>query len=87
MRRLVSVEVALEKADVLRRLVEDGVIVVEDEDRYLGEAFRVALETGITVYDSLYIAQARRHHAVLVTYDAGQARAAQRLGVLVELVA
>jgi predicted nucleic acid-binding protein len=74
-------EVALEKYMILVRLVEEGVVVVESEKAYLEDAFSTALQTGITIYDSLYIAQAMKRKARLLTSDDRQVRAAQRLGL------
>jgi len=62
------------------------VIRVEDEGEYLKDAFRIALHEGITIYDSLYIAQAMKHKAKLLTSDKGQAKVAQSLGLKVILL-
>ncbi len=85
LRRLISRREAEEKLAVLEKLV-GGVIVVEDESRYLREAFRLALETGLTVYDALYVAQAAAKAAPLATSDARQARLAREAGVEAILV-
>jgi predicted nucleic acid-binding protein len=58
-----------------------GVVVVESEKAYLEDAFSTALQTGITIYDSLYIAQAMKRKAKLLTSDDRQVRVAQRLGL------
>jgi len=52
---------------------------------YVEPALRIALERGVTLYDSLYIAQARRY-GELLTSDRGQAEVAAELGVRVHLV-
>ena len=46
------------------------------------DAFRLALETGLTVYDSLYIELARSMGAKLATFDTRQAKAAIARGVM-----
>ena len=69
----------------LRILVDEGVVVLEPQEEYLGEALRIALETRLTIYDALYVAQARRHSGLL-TADERQAAVAERLGVKVHRV-
>jgi len=51
----------------------------------IGGAFRVAIEVGVTVYDSIYIALAKLERAELVTSDTRQAEAAEGI-VTVRLV-
>lgn len=79
-----------EKAEKLfegvMELVESGAFKVEDNAKYLGEAFRLALEKGITVYDALFIAQARALNAPLVTCDEKQGEIARELGLNVVLL-
>lgn len=45
-----------------------GLRVVSDLE-LLGDAVRIAFENDITVYDSIYLALARRVGGVLITYD------------------
>ena len=52
---------------------------------YMDDAFTIALEEGVTVYDALYIAQARVKGG-LATADAAQAEVAEKLGVKVVIV-
>jgi len=54
--------------------------LAEQEELYEG-AFRVAIRTGGTMYDSLYIELARKTGLTLVTSDVEQANAAKSLGV------
>ena len=63
------------------RLVEEGVLRLESASSYLRRALEISLRYGITVYDSLFIAQARSLNARLVTSNRKQAEAAQDLGV------
>ncbi len=67
-------------------LVESGAFKVEDNAKYLGEAFRIALEKGITVYDALFIAQAKALNATLITCDEKQGEIARELGLDVVLL-
>ncbi len=78
--------VAREKAELLLRLVEGGGVELVDQRIVLRDAFAVALETGLTVYDSLFVALARREGGVLATCDSRQADAASKLGVRVRLI-
>ena len=63
------------------RLVEEGVLRLESASSYLRRALEISLRYGITVYDSLFIAQARSLDAKLVTSDRKQVEVAQDLGV------
>jgi predicted nucleic acid-binding protein len=82
-------DVSLEKALVilgdlleLRRVT----LRVEPQDPYLGQALRIAVENRVTVYDSLFIAQALAKKATLITSDERQGRVAERLSVGVEYI-
>ena len=63
------------------RLVEEGVLRLESASSYLRRALEISLRYGITVYDSLFIVQAKSLNAKLVTSDRKQAGVAQDLGV------
>ncbi|RLE57287.1 MAG: hypothetical protein DRJ40_02950 [Thermoprotei archaeon] len=84
--KLLSRDVAREKYLALKKLVENEVIEVENEVKYLEKAFNLALSTGITVYDALYIVQAMEHKTQLLTSDRGQAEVAKNLGVTAVIV-
>ncbi len=64
------------------RLVNTGVIILEPEANYLQTAMQIALEQGVTLYDSLYVSQAQKH-GELLTSDEKQANIAEKLGVKV----
>jgi len=84
--KLESTDIAWRRFHVLLKLVEEGVVVVEEEQKYLKEAFRIAVERGVTVYDALYIAQAAELKASLVTSDERQAKVARELGIKVRYI-
>ena len=63
------------------RLVEEGVLRLESASSYLRRALEISLRYGITVYDSLFIAQARSLNVKLVTSDRKQVEVARNLGV------
>nr|WP_206205100.1 type II toxin-antitoxin system VapC family toxin [Thermococcus sp. 9N3] len=67
--------------DALWLLVDKGVITVEENRKYLREAFELSVEHCIAVYDALFIAQAKELNATLVTCDEKQGRIAEKLGV------
>jgi len=79
--KLKDVEVAVRRYELLVELVRSGVVVLESELKYLEKAFRIAIENGVTVYDSLYVAQARELGAQLLTSDQKQVEVAMKLGV------
>ena len=82
LRRLISSDAAFKLLEGLARLIETRVIVVEQEDAYLRRALELALSTGVTVYDALYLAQAEKY-GELLTSDKRQAEAAKQLGIKV----
>lgn len=67
---------------LLNHLLElKKVLRVEPQDQYIVQAFTIALENNIAVYDALFIAQAMIKKATLVTSDKRQFDVAQKLGV------
>ncbi len=81
----IPVDLGLQVYKALKRLVEEEVVVVESQDEYMDRAVEIALEHRVTVYDSLYIAQALKY-GELLTSDGEQARVARKLGVTVHYV-
>ncbi|WP_054852990.1 type II toxin-antitoxin system VapC family toxin [Vulcanisaeta distributa] len=84
-RQVISDYIARELLNAVIELVDTGVIVLEPEEQYMSDAFMISLRNGITVYDSLYIAQALKR-GTLLTSDREQASVARRLGVSVILM-
>ena len=85
LRRLISSDAAFKLLEGLTQLIKAQVIVVELEDAYLKRALELAFSTGVTVYDTLYLAQAEKH-GELLTSDKRQAKAAEQLGIKVYYV-
>jgi predicted nucleic acid-binding protein len=79
-RRTISLDTAMRLQQVLSSMTGIN-ILVEPEDKYVLRAFEIALKTGTTVYDALYIALALEKNTPLVTLDEKQAKAAEILGV------
>jgi len=72
---------ALRLFEYMMKLFGDGVIHLEEAGKYLGEGLKTALERGLSVYDALFIVQARARGATLVTSDSLQEKVAKELGV------
>jgi len=56
------------------------VVIFESFENYLGNSVKIALNSGITVYDALYIAQAEKI-GKLLTSDEKQKKVAEKLGI------
>ncbi|RLF24994.1 MAG: PIN domain nuclease [Thermoprotei archaeon] len=84
LRRIIGREDAIRLYNGLLRLVETGVIILESEMEYVKKALEIALEHGITLYDSLYVAQAMKY-GELLTSDVKQAEVASKMGIKVYL--
>ncbi len=65
---------------ILKELFE-GNILVKPQSNYLDHAFELALKHKITIYDSIYVAQASQESLPLLTLDKKQAIAARAEGV------
>ncbi len=86
LRKIIKQDEALKLYKAFLKLVEKEVIILEPETKYAYTALRIALKNGITLYDSLYIAQARKH-GELLTSDKKQAEIAAKLNIKVHLIA
>ena len=84
-RGIIGGEDALRKFEALLALVGKNLKLVNESD-ILPAAFDLALARGVTVYDALYVALAKREDLPLVTSDEVQAEAAREEGVKVILV-
>jgi len=78
--RRISRDLGLKLYVTLKRLKEERVIVLEDQQPYIDRAFEISLNQGITVYDALYVAQALKY-GELLTSDVKQRDVAKRMGV------
>ncbi|MEM1546669.1 MAG: type II toxin-antitoxin system VapC family toxin, partial [Candidatus Methanomethylicia archaeon] len=56
-------------------------MILEDERNYMDSAFKIAVESKLTVYDSLYIALAQSIHKPLLSLDEKQRAVAQKYDV------
>jgi len=81
-RRSINKDTVLELYRLMKSLL--GVnILLENEEKYLDDAFEIAILTGVSIYDSLYIAQAKKNKLPLVTLDMKQKEVAEKVGVKV----
>ncbi len=82
-------ELSREEADsallALKRLLGSA-LKVEDEAGYVDEALGIAMGTGITIYDAIYVVLSRDKGLTLLTADRVQAKAALEKGLNVRLV-
>jgi predicted nucleic acid-binding protein len=79
----VMTEVIAEKLhNTLNQLIDAKVLIVEDENTYVDEAFKIGLEHNLTLYDSLYISQAIKW-GHLLTSDSFQNEVAAEMRVKV----
>jgi len=56
---LITGEQTLELYEQMRKLIEEEVVILEPSEKYLREALGIALDCDISIYDSLFLAQAR----------------------------
>jgi len=84
-RKVITSKFAMRLYDLVERLIDSQVIILENELKHLKRAIEIALEHNITVYDSLYIAQAEKYGEIL-TSDEKQGEVARKLGIRVHKV-
>ncbi len=77
-----SREEAAEAFSILKELFRNNVLTRPQLD-YIDRAFNLSLKHGITVYDSIYVAQALSESLPLMTLDRKQAKVAKLEGVKV----
>jgi predicted nucleic acid-binding protein len=80
MRKEISLEDAKRMFEAMKEILNKAVII-ENEMDYIDEAFEIFIKQNITVYDSLYIALAKKKKLELLTADEMQAQAASLEGV------
>jgi len=86
LRGIIDKNTAIKLYQTLLKLMETKVIILEPEETYLQKALQIALNQGITFYDSLYLAQAQKY-GELLTSDEKQAKIAVKLGIKVYFIA
>lgn len=53
-----------------------GNIIIESEEKYLKSALKIAIQEGLPIYDTIYIAQALHNNKPLLTLDEKQRKIA-----------
>ncbi|KYH38052.1 MAG: twitching motility protein PilT [Candidatus Bathyarchaeota archaeon B24] len=71
---------------VFKDLVKFKPVKLYKQEELLVEAMEYALKLGLTIYDCLFIALAKRLGEPLITSDRKQVEAAQRLNILVDFI-
>ena len=61
--------------------IKNGVLTLEQFTKYIDVAFDIANKEQISVYDSVYIAQANKKRSALLTSDKNQRDAATSIGI------
>lgn len=84
--RRISEENARALFAALFKLIEEKIVLIEPQEKYVHQAFEIALNNEITIYDALYIAQAKANNAKLLTSDKKQANVARGLGIAVHQI-
>jgi predicted nucleic acid-binding protein len=73
-----------ELSPVLQALRElSGALELHPQLELLERAFQIGLDSGITVYDALFLSLAEKLHCPLVSLDQRQAEVAKKLGIRV----
>jgi len=75
MREEISLEDAKRMFEAIKEILNKAVII-ENEMDYIDEAFEISIKRNVTVYDSLYIALAKKKKLELLTADEIQAQVA-----------
>ena len=86
-RKIIKEEIMYETVvKLIKDLTENRPFPLESQEQYLTDAFEIAVNNHITIYDALFIAVAKRRNLELITSDKKQADIAERLGVKTILV-
>jgi len=86
-RKIIKEEIMYETVvKLIKDLTENRPFPLESQEQYLTDAFEIAVNNHITIYDALFIAVAKRRNLELITSDKKQANIAERLGVKTILV-
>ncbi len=79
--KLITREQALGLYEQMRKLIEEEVIILEPSEKYLQEALKIAVDYDLSIYDSLFLTQARNLRAELITSDKRQEEVAREIGI------
>jgi len=79
--KLITREQALGLYEQMTKLVREEVIILEPSEKYLQEALKIAVDYDLSIYDSLFLTQARNLRAELITSDKRQEEVAREIGI------
>ena len=88
-RRCRQEKISIKEAKIMLTALKEvtgKAVKIDDENRYLDEAIRIAFRRKLTIYDSLYIALAKEKKLKLLTADLTQAKAAEVEGVPITII-
>ena len=78
-RKVLNREIKLKDAEeILRDLCKSNAIKIQDQSKYLVNAFKTAIKNRVTIYDSLFIELSKDIKAELVTSNIKQAQIAKK---------
>lgn len=84
--KVITREQAMGLYKQMTKLIEEKIITLEPGKKYLQEALKIAMDYDISIYDSLFLAQARNLKAELITSDKRQGDVAREIGVEVAYI-
>ena len=79
--KLITREQAIGLYKQMTKVIEEEVVILEPSEKYLREALEIAVDYDIPIYDSLFLAQARKLKAELITSDKRQRDVAGGIGL------
>nr|WP_152881011.1 type II toxin-antitoxin system VapC family toxin [Thermococcus sp. 101 C5] len=79
--KVITREQAMGLYKQMTKLIEEKIITLEPGKKYLQEALKIAMDYDISIYDSLFLAQARNLKAELITSDKRQREVAKKIGL------
>lgn len=84
--KVITREQAMGLYKQMTKLIEEKIITLEPGKKYLQEALKIAMDYDISIYDGLFLAQARNLKAKLITSDKRQGDVAREIGVEVAYI-
>ncbi|QKR00288.1 type II toxin-antitoxin system VapC family toxin [Metallosphaera tengchongensis] len=82
-KRAIDDNTALGMKKILFDVLKERTLILLNEMDYLEDAFQIAINNDLTLYDSLYISACLKRGAQLITTDVKQAKIAEKLDVQV----
>lgn len=85
LRKIIDRDIANNLFRLLFSFIESKVLTLEPETKFLESAFKIAIDNEITLYDAIYLAQAKQC-GELLTSDKKQSEVAEALGIKVHFI-